>query len=237
MMFKPKIMIVDQDPRVLGGLSEQVAQMGGYPLCVGSGALATDLINRDKFHGAIVDWNLTSTGASRLVQSIRQSQSSSRCVVVILHGETSQAAAKHCFREGVDFYLPKPVNAEQLHCILTTSRDLMLQEQIRYQRTHVSTPVFCRYPQHDIKGWSLNLSSTGMLVALEDTFSPQREARLQFTLPGETESFDIDAQVSRITPRGEVAFHFCSPDHKIGGHLVKFTTRASDRSERLRHLN
>jgi DNA-binding response OmpR family regulator len=237
MTFKPKIMIVDQDPRVLGGLSEQVAQMGGYPLCVGSGALASDLINRDKFHGAIVDWNLTSTGTAKVVQSIRGSSTSSRCVVVVLHGKTSQAAARHWFRAGVDFYLPKPVNAEQLHCILTTSRDLMLEEQIRYQRTHVSTTVVCRYPQHDIKGWSLNLSSTGMLVALEDTIPPQREVRLQFTLPGETETFDIDTQVARITPRGEVAFHFRSPDHKMGEHLVKFTTRASDRSERLMHLD
>ncbi|MEE8257042.1 MAG: response regulator [Acidobacteriota bacterium] len=237
MFFKPKIMIADQDPRVLNGLGEQVARMGGDPLCVGSGPLAIDVINHDKFHGAIVDWNLASTGASSLVKSIRQSNSSSQCVVVILHGKTSQTAARHCFREGVHFYLPKPVNAEQLYCVLTTSRDLMLEEQFRYQRTQLSTPVFCRYPQHDIKGWSLNLSSTGMLVALEDTAPPQREAHLQFTLPGETESFDIDAQVARITPKGEVAFHFRASDQKVKENLVKFTTRASDRSERLRHLN
>ena len=237
MFFKPKIMIADQDPRVLNGLGEQVARMGGDPLCVGSGALAIDVINHDKFHGAIVDWNLAATGATSLVKSIRQSHSSSRCVVVILHGKASQAAAKHCFREGVDFYLPKPVHAEQLHCVLTTSRDLMLEEQIRYQRTHVSTPVFCRYPRHDVKGWSLNLSSTGMLVALEDTAPAEGEAHLQFTLPGETDSFDIDAQVARITPKGEVAFHFRASDQKVKENLVKFTTRASDRSERLRHLN
>ena len=76
-----------------------------------------------------------------------------------------------------------------------------------------------------------------MLVALEDTAPPQREAHLQFTLPGETESLDIDAQVARITPKGEVAFHFRASDQKVKENLVKFTTRASDRSETFRHLN
>ena len=237
MFFKPKIMIADQDPCVLSRLGEQVARMGGSPLCVGSGALAIDLINHDKFHGAILDWNLASTGASSLVKSIRQSNFSSRCLVVILHGKTSQAAARHCFREGVHFYLPKPVNAEQLYCVLTTSRDLMLEEQFRYQRTHLSTSVFCRYPQHSIRGWRLNLSSTGMLVALEKTVPAEREAHSQFMLPGETDSFDLDAQVARITPKGEVAFHFRSPDQKMKENLVKYTTRASDQSARLKHLN
>ena len=51
MPFKPKILVVDDDPKALKFLDDALTRMGAEPHCMSSGLLATDLIHRDRFDG------------------------------------------------------------------------------------------------------------------------------------------------------------------------------------------
>lgn len=54
--FKPKILVVEDDPAMLRLLCEVLSRSGAEPRCLTSSREAAELTNREKFHAVFLDW-------------------------------------------------------------------------------------------------------------------------------------------------------------------------------------
>ena len=230
--FKPRLLVVDDDPLVLQLLGDVLAQLKTEPQCIQSSLEAVKLVNARKFDGVFLDWMMPEMDGLELAREIRWSKSNSLCPIVMLTGNPEPDAVRQCFRAGINFFLPKPVTKENLKHMLDAAHDLMLLERIRYQRVPVQVPVACAWQvqafEQEANGQSLNLSSTGMLVELDSTPVPDILVRLKFTLSGDQQPYLLTAFVARLTSSQKVALRFVNLMPEERRRLQEFSRSESN---------
>ena len=94
MAFRPKILVVDDDPKALETLEEALTRMGADPHCMSSGLLATNLIHRDRFDGILVDAQIPEISGLDLVQRVRKSRANAKCPII------SDVGKRACYISG-----------------------------------------------------------------------------------------------------------------------------------------
>ena len=227
---RPKILVVDDDPQVLCLLGEVLTQLHAEPRCVESSPQAAELIKREKFDGIILDWLMPGMSGSELAQRIRWSKSNSQCPIVMITGTADSSTIKKCFGLGVNFFLHKPISVRQLEALLNVTRGVMLQERRRYQRAPVQIPVSCQWwiqsLEQIVKGQSINLGATGILLKLAVIPPSNGIVSLKFSLPGDPRAFELVGRVVRVTPsQEEVGFRFCDLTKGQRRRLMEFVER------------
>lgn len=226
MVFKPRIMVVDDDQAILRMLGELLEEMGAQPHLLSSSPHAAELLNQEKFDGAIIDWRLPEMDGLELARRIRSSKSNSTMPVVMLSGAAGRPTIETIFTAGVNFFLEKPVSVTQLRHLLNATRGAMLTERRRYQRAPVSLRVRCHWRGRQLRCQSVNLSSTGILVALEDPPPKGAEVNLEFSLPRSIESLRFSGTVARVTEGP-------APGHASGRSMAIEFSGADARHRRL----
>ena len=223
MAFRPKILVVDDDLKALESLEDALTCMGAEPHCMSSGLLATDLIHRDRFDGILVDAQMPEMTGLDLVQRVRKSRANAKCPIILM-SENGPGTSLETSHGSVNFFIDKPVDTSQLHKLLSAISGLMLEDHRHYRRDPVKISVLCRWKQ-PIRGRTLNLSAGGMLASIEGSVPLKASVRLSFKLPGEGESFDLTARVSRISANRQVGFRFLGLTQELQKRLAGFTDR------------
>lgn len=217
MDFKPKILVVEDDPAMLRLVGQVLEESGAQPHLLSSSRHAAELINRDKFDGAILDWKLPEMDGLELARRIRRSKSNGRIPLMMVTAVDDRKAAETSFKAGIDFFLQKPVSTRELRSLLNASRGAMLAERRRYQRAPAALSVRLAWSGGQEKGTSINLSSTGMFLAVEEAPAAGASLEAEFTLPEQLEPLRLAARVSRVTPGA-------APGHTSGrGMGLEFT--------------
>jgi len=196
--FKPKIIVVEDDPAMLRLLGELLKEMGAEPHLFGHGLAAANLIDREKFDGAILDWQLPEMDGLELTRHIRRSKSNNNIPIVMLGGAADQPGVEAFFKAGVSFYLQKPVNVTQLRRLLTASRGAMVAERRAYQRAPVSLTLRVHWEGQQASGLTANLGSRGALLGLEDPPAEGSPVKVEFSLPTTAEALEFTGVVSRV---------------------------------------
>ena len=223
MAFRPKILVVDDDLKALESLEDALTRMGAEPHCMSSGLLATDLIHRDRFDGILVDAQMPEMTGLDLVQRVRKSRANAKCPIILM-SENGPGTSLETSQASVNFFIDKPVDTSQLHQLLSAISGLMLEDHRHYRRAPVKISVLCRWKE-PILGRTLNLSAGGMLASIEGSVPLKTSVRLSFKLPGEGESFDLTARVSRISANRQVGFRFLGLTQELQKRLAGFTDR------------
>lgn len=230
MGFKPKILVVDDEPLMLDLLAEALTQVGAEFRCVLSSQQAAGITDTEKFDGVFLDWMMPELDGLELARKIRWSKSNSLCPIVMVTGNTEPGAMGECFRAGINFFLQKPVSLEQIQKVAKNSWDLMLQERLRYQRVPAQVPVVCVYAiqsfEQHAQGQSIDMSTTGMLVKLGSTPSPGSLVRLEFTLPGNPKPCLLTAFVVRHASSQQVGLRFVNLTREERWQLLQFSKAA-----------
>jgi len=143
--FKPKILVVEDDQAMLHLLGEVLGQMGAEPRLVASSTLAAELIEREKFDGVFLDLLMPELDGLELARRIRRSKSNATVPLVVISASPEPTAMQDSFQAGINFFLHKPVTAQQLGKLLNAARGLMLEERRRYQRAPVALLMRCRW--------------------------------------------------------------------------------------------
>jgi len=224
--MKAKILVVDDDQQVLYLLGEVLTREGAEPHCVQSSPQAAERVERERFDGVFLDWNMPELSGLKLARRIRNSSVNAHCPIVMLTGFATPELREESLRTGINFFLPKPVSMQQVRVLLNGIHGLMLDERRTAPRIPVHTPVVCAWDQHQVKGRSLNLSATGMLVALDTVPEVGAGARLEFTLPGDSKPVELTVRVARVTV-------FAGSAHPVSNRQVGF--RFAGISREIRH--
>lgn len=224
MVFRPKILLVDDEPQMLDFLGEVLAQMAVEPHCLQSSQAAVELINRAKFDGVFLDWLMPEVDGLELARQIRWSKSNSLCPLVMITANPDPQGIRECFRCGINFFLQKPVSKDQIQRVVNATHDLMLQERLRYQRIPIKIGVHCRWKlggelEQEIKGESINLSTSGMLLALSPVPATGEVVRLSFRLPNDPSTLELDAYVIRLSGQ-EIGIRFINLERSDRWRLI-----------------
>ncbi len=199
MAFRPKIIIVEDDPSSLQLMGDVMVHMGAEPRLVGNPVQAAELVEEEKFDGAFIDLQMPEMDGVELARRIRGSKSNSRIPIVMITG-VGASAVKDGFKAGVSFYLQKPLTLERLRHLLNATRGAMLEERRRYQRAPVRLWVRVKWEGGQSSGHTVNLSSDGMLGSFPQPLPDGAEVETEFQLPEAAEIFRIPARVSRVSP-------------------------------------
>lgn len=209
--FKPKILVVEKDAATLRLFEATLKTMGASPRCLASGRQASEVINREKFDGVFLDWDAGEVDGPELTQRIRRSKSNKGIPVAMLTERRDTRAIADGFRAGVTFYLQKPIGEKELARLLNASRGAMLEERRRYQRAPVAMPVLCVWEKKQVKGQSVNLSTSGLLAMLSPRPEVGAGVEVEFTLPKSSATLTLDAKVVRHGPGGQAGIAFSRP--------------------------
>lgn len=231
--FKPRIIVVEDDPAMLRLLGELLKEMGAEPHLMGRSPAAAQLIDREKFDGAILDWQLPEMDGLELTRHIRRSKSNNTIPIVMLSGAPDQPGVEAFFKAGVSFYLQKPVNVTQLRRLLTASRGAMVGERRAYQRAPVSLTLRVHWEGHQASGVSANLGSRGALLGLEKPPPEGTQVHVEFSLPTTAEALEFTGTVARVgdePPEGQrsgraVAIEFTAASVHHRHQVVEFVEK------------
>ncbi|MGH9776909.1 MAG: response regulator [Candidatus Acidiferrales bacterium] len=224
--FKPKILVVEKDAATLRLFEATLKAMGALPRCVASGRQASEVINREKFDGVFLDWDGGEVGGPELTQCIRRSKSNKGIPVAMLTERRDTRAIADGFKAGATFYLQKPIGEKELARLLNASRGAMLEDRRRYQRAAVAMPVLCIWEQKQIKGQSVNLSSSGLLATLSPRPEVGAGVEIEFTLPKSSVTLTLDAKVTRHGPVGQAGIEFTRPGGVNAERLRAYVEKA-----------
>ncbi len=228
--FKPRILVVDDDRTMLRMLEEVLREMSAEPRLMTSSTLAAELVQREKFDGAILDWKLPEMDGLELTRRIRSSPTNSRMPVVMISGAADLPPMNVLFKGGVNFFLQKPIKITQLRSLLNASRGAMLAERRSYQRAAVALSMVCKWKGGQGAALSSNLGSRGALVSLERPPAVGTPVTLEFTLPTSAEALKFTGVVARLAqppadPAAGIAVEFTEWEENHRQMVIEFVEK------------
>lgn len=192
-----KIMVVDDEPAVLGVLKDLMEPAGFAVSPFTDSREAAVRIEKEKFDAVFVDVRMPGMDGFELTQRVRASRPNSKVPIVMLTGQDDVETIRKGFQAGVTFFLGKPITVEKLRGLLAVTRGAMLKEKRRYARLPLRTAVSCRAGGKQLKSVSLNISKAGMLLECPGRVAVGEEVELQFMLPEALQPLRPGARVVR----------------------------------------
>lgn len=203
-----KLLVVDDDAAVLKIVKMQLQTFGYEVLALTDSREAAQRVEREKFNGIFVDSVMPFLDGCALVRIIRESGSNSAVPIVMLTGYDDVNAMRAAFRAGVSFFVSKPIDQKHLGALLKLMQSAMLREKRSYIRLPLRTVVNCRVGEHEFRSASMNIAEGGILLDTSGGVEVDQEIELRFSLPQVPTMLNPRAQVTRISPAGQMALRF-----------------------------
>ncbi len=210
-----KIMAVDDEPEILRLIKTMMEPLGIEVLTIADSREAARRLEREKFHGVLVDVKMPHLDGFELVKRIRASRSNGSVPIVMLTGHDDVATMRAAFKAGVTFFLGKPFSPEKLRPLCSALRGAMLKEKRRYARLPLRTVITCTSGQKSFKSGSLNISKGGMLVSPSGGLDAGQDVDLQFMLPLVSNSLKLRAKILRKETQDRIAVQFINLSPEI----------------------
>lgn len=162
-----------------------------------------------KLDGVFVALDHASIESDVFIRLVRSSRGNKQVPIVVLTPNEELKPLAHACRAGADHFLVKPLIRPQLHRLMRTIYQRMVESRRLYQRALVDFPVLCASRSGREVGASVNLSASGMLLALKSDLQPRDKVELTFPFNREpAEPFVLLGRVSRTEHDGRVAVAF-----------------------------
>ena len=111
-----KILVVDDDPKILDRLKEFLDHEGYETHVAKNGEIATDMLDRDYYDLALIDLNMPKVDGMTLLKTLVDSHSDT--VGIILTGHATIRNAVEAMKLGAADYLAKPVKMEEVLMVI-----------------------------------------------------------------------------------------------------------------------
>ena len=141
----PYILIVDDDPNMIGAISDILSTKGYEPLTAQTGAEALALVGEHLIEAALIDLRLGDMDGLEVLRGIKAQSPETECI--LLTGHASQSSAIDAIRMGAFGYFQKPFDIEQVLLSLrqavqkTRTATALRNNEARYRLLFESAPV------------------------------------------------------------------------------------------------
>ncbi|WP_165856960.1 putative bifunctional diguanylate cyclase/phosphodiesterase [Marinobacter sp. JSM 1782161] len=120
-----KILVVDDEPRILRTLVDLLEQEGYQAIAALGGRAACDLLSRDAFDLVMLDLRMPDVDGHQVMQFIQERRIGTP--VIVVSGESSFTAVSRALRRGAQDYIKKPFDPEEL---LATLRNVLSKQAL-----------------------------------------------------------------------------------------------------------
>lgn len=207
-MEQKKILIVDDDSRLLSLLARYLSDQGYSVACVSDGLEMSKKIERDYFDLIVLDWMMP--GEDGLSICRRLSKNENHPPIIMLTANGDKDACILSLESGADDYLPKPCNLRELSARIQA----VLRRSKRVPATNPTGNLLplcfgpfqinllerCIYRDEDMVNLTANEFALIKVLAINAGIPLSRE-RLSYLIDGRNrgpESRTLDIQVSRL---------------------------------------
>jgi diguanylate cyclase (GGDEF)-like protein/PAS domain S-box-containing protein len=154
----PRVLLVDDEPRMLESLDLLLKDQGFELCCASSGLAAIEHLNRSAFDLVILDLRMPDIGGHDLMDFIN-TQANRPCVIVV-SGDIGIDAAIGALKRGAFDYLRKPYSRDEL---LNTVHNALRQRDLVKENRHIAAQL----EQSEKKYRSLVDSSPDIIFTLD----------------------------------------------------------------------
>lgn len=208
-----RALVASNDPAVARQLTSVMQQFAiAVEVCTDIPTVAT-LIHTRKFEAIILDLALGGEVA-QIIERIRFSPSNSNCVTFA----ALDSAASVDFKVQPNFVIPKPFDDKLVASVFKAALGLIIRDYRRYFRCPLAVPVLIHIDSTaQIPCETMNISEGGLAVTTIVNFDPGAAVKVEFALPNEPATFNIDAEICWCDKKGRAGLHFraVSPDQQV----------------------
>ena len=133
MAFSPKILIVDDEPRMCESLRELLAKNGFEVFTAGSGTEARAILQNEKFEVALLDMVMPDMDGHQLMDLINETSPDTD--VIVITGHASVEFAIGALKRGAYDYIRKPFDFEEL---LWTVENALKQKTLKKENQFIN---------------------------------------------------------------------------------------------------
>jgi CheY-like chemotaxis protein len=170
-------------------------------------------VRRFRFEAVIVD--LTISGGGDLLKRLRADASTRNSVLFALADDKS--SVREAFQFGSTFVLEKPLSLDRTLRCFRAAYGLIIGERRRYHRHRIGVPVtVLRSGAEPVSGYSVDVSSGGLLLETTTRIPEDTQVKVQFTLPRITEKIVIVSEV------------IWSQEGRVGLRFVRYSRNAKE---------
>ena len=134
-----KILIADDDPAFLDMLETTLKNLGYQVIAVENGKKAWDICQAEEIHFVISDWEMPDLDGLTLCKRLRRISSGRYCYIVLITGKIENDDLKQAFEAGVDDFIAKPFNREELAVRIKTGERIINLEKEHINLTNILT--------------------------------------------------------------------------------------------------
>jgi len=182
-------------------------------------------VRRSRFEAVVID--LTVPGAADLLGRLRSDSSSKNSVLFALADD--KKGIRESFQLGATFVLEKPLSLDRTLRCFRAAYGLIIGERRRYYRHRISVPVnILRSGGEQITGYSVDVSSGGILLDTTTTIPENTQLKVQFKLPRVSDSMAIACEVI-WSQEGRLGLRFLRYSKNAKEELSNWLTQQIDR--------
>ncbi|HRF58351.1 MAG TPA: diguanylate cyclase [Fimbriimonadaceae bacterium] len=127
-----RILIAEDDKVSMLVLSRILEQLGHEVVCAADGAEAWQILSAETFDAIVSDWMMPEMDGLELCRRLRAEQGRAYTYFILLTAKAQQEARAEALAAGVDDFLVKPLQKEELMARLTVARRILdIQDALR----------------------------------------------------------------------------------------------------------
>lgn len=199
-------LLVSNDPSIVRQFTASLQQFAITADVCPDPVAAVNMINTRKFEVVVLDSALGKQ-VGHVLERVRLSPSNQNSVTFALIGFDEEPSLK----VRPNFVVRKPLTEHEVARTLKAALGLVIHDYRRYFRCPLTLPVLIRIDNKvRITCEMMNISEGGLAIATSVTFSPGAFVTAEFSLPGESAKFEMNAEVCWCDDKGHAGLQFMS---------------------------
>ena len=203
-----KVLIVEDDVPTLELMHETLVSQKAEVRSASDGEQATQLINEERFDGIFLDLQMPKITGFEVIRKIRHSSWNKSTPVIIVTASDERQVMQKAFGAGATSFLQKPLDRYKLINLFKALRGPMLDNRRRFIRIPLNTEVACEVEQLTLRGMSVNISQSGILLDLGRTFDVGTKVKLSFRIPVANSPMEVIGFVVRTDNEKRTGIQF-----------------------------
>lgn len=149
-----KILVAEDDPVSRKILSATLERLGHEVVAVNDGAAGWEACRRQHFHVVVSDWMMPELDGLALCQKVRAESQRDYNYFILLTARTGQENYRQAMDAGVDDFLPKPFNRDELAARLRVAQRILdFIRQVRQLKQLMPICSYCKKIRDDKDYW------------------------------------------------------------------------------------
>jgi CheY-like chemotaxis protein len=200
-----RVLVVDDDPVLCEFMQEVLISEKMQAEVATDGMRALARLRNERFDVIFLDMRMPSLDGIEVATCIRSTGLNQNTPLVMITGDQDHKLMQKAFQAGVNLFLCKPVDRSRIMRLLNAANTFIETQRRRLIRVKVSKAVSIESGEHRLKGTTVEMSRTDMVVKSAETLPVGSAVRVGLELQADKPPLQLPARVVRVLTDGCMA--------------------------------